>query len=120
VTPERLATAFQDHFDAATERTDLLPGYCLSVNSVPDRTVEEVGNIAQRPNGDVCVTTVARIVAAGFAIQPTPGKWERDGHCDVYVESGSETPPTQEQLDALAAAFDDPVENPWEGRRGAR
>ena len=111
-TVARLDQAFEDHFVAAQERSDLVAGYCLSVNATGSETLLTVAITARRPNGSVCPSTVEAIENAGFVVRPTPGKWERDGHCDVHLQAGPESKPSPDDLVRLSQAFGAAVPNP--------
>lgn len=114
MSPAVLAAAFEDHHVKATDSPErgLLPGYCLSVNSAPGLSVEDLALLARRPNPRVCFTTVGDIENAGFVVVPTQASWTRNGHCDVYSQEGPERMPTPSELQALQHVFRGPIPNP--------
>lgn len=113
VTPERLRAAFEDHFIRSADDPNAVKGYCISVNCGPNLSLDELAQEAQRPNRQLCVSTVEQIANAGFVVAPSTGpSAQRRLHCDVYLATGAEEMPTPEQLKLLSAAFGPSVPNP--------
>ncbi len=76
----------------------------LSVYSLAGRSVESIARQARLPNGQIRVSTVARIRAAGYDVLDR----RSDGHCRLPLPAW----PTDEDLERLASAFDPAIPNP--------
>lgn len=99
MTVENLRTNVEDHFDEHGE-------YAVSVFSVPDMDAHEIALLAGRPNRQMRVSTCARIRSLGYEIVRSED--EAPGHADIKLPQE----PTDEVLQAIADAFDDPQPNP--------
>jgi hypothetical protein len=120
-TPLALYAAFLAHYETRHDEDtgecwpepDGRPHYCyaLSVNSVPGLDVDGIAKRAKLLNGKVRPSTVEAIVNTGLSMSSTPGRQDRDGHCDVHVPGTGATLPTQKHLEALERAFGDAVDN---------
>jgi hypothetical protein len=114
---EWLERSFEEHFDDLESR-GLPPAYALSVISVEGLTVDELATFAACPHSMVVTTTVGALKSAGFVVEETPGQWDDNGHCDLYLERARDVLPTQDELEALKAVFAEPIPNV--GRPGGR
>ena len=79
--------------------------YALSVSSLPDADFDTIAAAARLPHGQVCVSTVGRIRAAGYEVrqsEPPPA------HADLLLPN----PPADEDWEALLVVFDAPIANP--------
>lgn len=122
VSATRFLMAIDKHAIEFAERPDkdLHPGFCLSLNCVPDRTASEVAEFAFLPNPLISFLTVRDIRNAGFEIVPSndsKNRWRRSGHCDVYIADGCHVKPTPEQLGDLSRAFRGSLANPRKRNR---
>ena len=114
--PPALSGAFWNHHDRGHNGyVKGKPHYCfaISVNCIPGLAEVVLAMRAQRPNGTLSVATVGDLTDAGFSIDPTPGRQETDGHCDVYLPGASARLPEVEELLMLERVFAKKIENPW-------
>lgn len=111
MTNHGLDVAFTTTFDNLVEDGDPEPGYSISVQSDLLTNVDELARIARRPNDHLHWSTAQRLRNAGFRVTRTPGAWERDRHCDLFLEAGPTNRPTTFDLVRLQAAFTGPIEN---------
>lgn len=111
MTIEALDSAFQGHCDLQIS-AGLPAEFCLSVNAVPGMDRDAIARHSKRPNNMMRATTVQAIRDAGFEIVESPGKRDKNGHCDVFVQSGRGNKPDTFDLMRLQAAFGEPFKNP--------
>lgn len=79
--------------------------WALSVNCIPDLSVEEVARRAGRLNRQICVSTVGEISSLDCEVRPD---WRENGHSNI-VFNGE---PTDEDLLMVRSVFSDPIPNP--------
>jgi hypothetical protein len=87
------------HFDEHGE-------FAISVFSAPGLDIEQLALLADQPHPKIRISTAGRVRAAGYEI--VRSEEEALGHADVKLPSE----PTDDMLDALRSAFDDPEPNP--------
>ncbi len=117
MTTSHLTDRFLAH--ATRRRAKGLPvEYAISVNSIPELTVDELAFRAQLVHPKMRVSTVGALTDVGFCVEPTPGRRDTDGHCNVYLLRGRGHAPNGIEIARLAGAFGPPVANT--GQRRAR
>lgn len=84
----------------------------LSVDSLAGQSVTGIALQARLPHGQIRVSTVARIRAAGYDV----ANRRVDGHCRLPLPAW----PSDEDLERLASAFDSPIRNPAPASRRSR
>jgi hypothetical protein len=96
---DNLRTNVEAHFDEYED-------YAVSVFSVPGMDLHELAVLANRPNGQIRVSTCRRIRDLGYEI--VRSEHEGPGHADIKLPEE----PSDEVLQTIADAFDEPVPNP--------
>lgn len=76
----------------------------LSVYSLAGEPVHAIAEAALLPNGQIRISTVARIREAGYDVLDR----RSDGHCRLPLPEGF----SDQDLERLADAFDPPIRNP--------
>lgn len=79
--------------------------WAISVNCVPDSSVEEVAARAKRLNRQMCVSTVEEIRAVGYEVR---SDWREDGHSNIVFDGE----PTEYDLLRVKSVFRGPFANP--------
>jgi len=106
-----LDNAFQAHCDKRIARGQA-EEYCLSLSAVEGLTLDEIAFHAKRPNAMLRPSTVEALDAAGFTIEETPGRRDKDGHCDAFLKTGKDHKPDVFDLLRLQGAFGAAFKNP--------
>jgi hypothetical protein len=106
---DAMLNSMKDHY-ADCQEAGIQPVYWLSFNFISNACVTRIAIKSGQTHGKMRLSSPQRILRSGWVFQATPGG-EETGHCDVWHEPAT-LPPSETELATLAAAFDEPVNNP--------